>query len=191
MPSDRDSFRPKTPPQHIRAQTAPGSSGIPDRPFGERESRSAAIEDPIARLEYRQKRASIQIGEMGSRLGSLEVGHASIIGKVDSIALQADRLITDADAERKTRDDRAETARLDLRAAEERKERADAAKLALDVEERKAERAARGANRKLIASIVVPTIAALLSGIAVILAATRGAPPTAAPAPYVAPMGQQ
>ncbi len=167
--SERDRYRAKTPPPHVRAQTV--SDAVPREVDAER---SSATDDPIEKIAIRQRRTSKQIDNLVARVTATEAQQGALLGMVGT-------LVTASDVERKTRDARAEAARLDLVAAEERQAKTEA-------EQRAADREARSANRKLLASIVVPTVAAVLSGIAAILLATRGVPPAVtAPVPMERP----
>lgn len=172
---DDETPRRRTPPPP-RRRTEPrgfhplrpitGGDAAPDREFGEDESRSGVIGDPFERIEYRQRNQSRQIELVGARVHALEVKHEGISHELRALAKMTEDLIKVAEDERRTRDDRAAAARMDREAAEARKERED--------ERRSRE---RSANRKLIAGIVVPTIAAIGALITSIIAAVNSASP--------------
>lgn len=208
MPADKDDDRRNSyVPKHIpRPKTSPYTYLDPEGPHREVpdfETRTPVSSDPFERLEYRQKRQSQiqmrlreQFDDVSKKTDRLEVNVAQVNGNVEILSTKINFVI-DAEVQRQERlrqdaEKRYEQDRLDAIEAK-KQERADAIaekeRLRTDALAEKKEKADR---RRQVAAMVIPTIMAIATAIAGIVAATRGTPspmvvPVQTPIPVVTP----
>jgi len=138
MPRDdeRDVRRPKTPPPIVRAQTAREERDVKARiaelqaelarlgggvPQAIEDYNSAAIEDPIERIDIRSKRTSMQvesvrmqIDQLRSRGEQLAIELAGVKKWIEHIDEMMSKLLQAEIDDRKAREQRTEAARMEL-----------------------------------------------------------------------------
>jgi hypothetical protein len=127
--ADRDRYRPRIPPASIRAQTARPLDDVDDDEI----EHTPVHGTPLERIEWRQRRTSIQLQHLTERV---------------------DRLVDEGVEERKAREERAELLRVEQAAARERAAEREHQRLADERNNRKLIVLA-------IVGIVVPTLAAV------------------------------
>lgn len=158
--SDRDRYRPKTPPKSVRAQTARPErdteadfelDAVPEHEIPDLEARTPVHGDPFVRMEFRQKRASRQMFELASRHRAIAGEVAKLDERIEAVDGKLDTLLQAELADRRARADRAETARIDL----------DRAKAAADEEDRRREYELRRTTGAFRVKVILAIVAAI------------------------------
>jgi hypothetical protein len=193
MVDNRDKYQRKVPPLAVRAQTAPSiedsrraaqlraeaaeldGGAVPMHEITDFESETPPpirTASDVVQLHYRQRRASVQIDnlrltvtQVASDVGHLAERMDSTKAAVQAIDVKFDSILKAELDDKRTREARNETARLDL----------ERARLAAETEERKAERERR-AQEQRDENAVRRSGAAYKTKVALAIIAAIGAP---------------
>jgi hypothetical protein len=189
MADHRDKYQHKIPPASVRAQTAKPDDvaariahhqaeidrlggGIPEREIPDLEARTPVNADPIARLEFRQRRTSVQIDNVALKVASLDVGLTKVDARLENLDEKVDQFLKGEIDHRIAREERADTARAQAETARIELERARAT---AELEEKKAVADLRKSTAMYRAKIILQIVLTVGGLLATYLAGRAGA----------------